>query len=271
MSPARTKSSGTPSSAPAPVIRAATSRTDIRFATFTVVRTSRLAAKSSPTSSCRFRPSALVCASSSTTTRCWSRLPPSPRAQIARSGAGRPHAESSRPRRPRSDSRPKGGSPVGQTVWTKGPSVRATLALLVHPRLGPPLEAFHLLYRPLAVTRHRTVPQALENRRGVLLYLVVRRQVERPSHGLVVHRTEQRLDVLLEAHPFVSGRQQGLPRISLASKTFVFRSRNRLPEPGPAVPRIFSIVASELSRCPDMARPAGSSGDVLCVCSVRRG
>ena len=101
--------------------------------------------------------------------------------------------------------------------------MRAKLALLAHTRLGPPLEAFQLLYRPLAVTGHLTVPQALEDRRGVLLDLVVGRQVERPSHGLVVQRTEQRLDVLLEAHPFVRGRQQGLPRISLASKTFVFK------------------------------------------------
>ena len=77
--------------------------------------------------------------------------------------------------------------------------------------LGHPLEQLELLLGPLAVTRHRTLAQALEDRRGVILHLVVGRQIERPSHGLKVRRAEQRLDVLLEAHPFVSGGHNSHP------------------------------------------------------------
>jgi hypothetical protein len=98
-----------------------------------------------------------------------------------------------------------------------------------------------------ATRRHRASnrPAALEDRRGVLLDLVVRRQVERPSHGFVVHRAEQRLDVLLEAHPFVSGGQQRLPRICT-------REQGLRPQgPGTGCPKQARrcIVASEHSRC----------------------
>jgi hypothetical protein len=77
-------------------------------------------------------------------------------------------------------------------------------ALLEHPGLGPQLETPDLLFRPLAITRHRTIAQALQYRRRVLFDIVIRRQIESPRHGLVVHRAEQRLDVLLEGHPFVN-------------------------------------------------------------------
>src|SRR5262249_7580043 len=93
--------------------------------------------------------------------------------------------------------------------------------LLEHSSLGPPLELLHLLLGPLAVTRHRTLAQALEDRGGVVLHLVVRREIESPSHGLVVHRSEQRLDVLPESHHLVSDRHpRHLPSTTqLASKS----------------------------------------------------
>src|SRR5690348_3900066 len=136
----------------------------------------------------------------------------------------------------------------------RGPmSQRHKLALLVHASFGPPLEAFHLPLRPGAITGHRTIPQAFEDRGGVLLDLVVRRQVKRPSHGFVVHRTEQRLDVLLEAHPFFIGGHNITPLRSAVGEHLPsrYKSTNRLPEEGPKVPQRFSGGLAEHSRCAD--------------------
>jgi hypothetical protein len=134
-----------------------------------------------------------------------------------------------------------------------GSRAKSRAALLEHSGLGPPLETFNLLLRPFAVTGHGTVAQALEDRRGVLLDFVVRRQIESPGHGLVVHRTEQRLDVLLEAHPFTSGGHNSHPLgYALASKAFALNVEEQVAGRKPDDATFFSTGLGEHSRYADM-------------------
>jgi hypothetical protein len=88
------------------------------------------------------------------------------------------------------------------------------------------VEQLDLLLGPLAVTGHRALAQALEDRRGVILDLVVGRQIERPGHGLKVRRAEERLDVLLERHDLVSGRHDDTSPDD-PTREQVFRSKGK--------------------------------------------
>src|SRR5260370_38070995 len=111
--------------------------------------------------------------------------------------------------------------------------------LLLPAGLDPPLEGLHLLVRPGPVARHRPVLQPLEDAVGMILHVLVGPQVEGPFHRLPIHRTEQRLDVLSEAHWLVLG-GEAHPRLFLP----FFRGRH----PGPPPTR------SPWAPCPALAR-----------------
>src|SRR5260370_20725275 len=83
--------------------------------------------------------------------------------------------------------------------------------LLLPAGLDPPLEGLHLLVRPGPVARHRPVLQPLEDAVGMILHVLVGPQVEGPFHRLPIHRAEQRLDVLSEAHWLVCGGERDPP------------------------------------------------------------
>ena len=78
-----------------------------------------------------------------------------------------------------------------------GPSGGASLG--GHAALHPGAELLDPFRRPALVTRHVAILEALEDRRRVLLDILVSPQVERPLHALTVLVPEQRTDVTLEA------------------------------------------------------------------------
>jgi hypothetical protein len=97
---------------------------------------------------------------------------------------------------------------------------------------------------PRATRRHRASsrPASARGCRGVQFDLVVRRQVERPRHRVVVHR---RNNGLMSSSKLTLGqrRAQEPPPRTCTHGPFALKVEEQVPEQGSAVPQVFSIAA----------------------------